>query len=107
MTDAYQQGREAYLRGDDISLNPYDERDDQFTEWEDGFYDDGDEDSGFSFGNKPDTPFRLHQSYEKPGSVKQVRCAKCGRSELEVGQGCYFTVIRCPVCKHEACIANG
>jgi len=36
MTDANDLGRDAYLRGDDISLNPYDERDAQHDEWEEG-----------------------------------------------------------------------
>ena len=62
---------------------------------------------GFSFGHKPETPFKLHQTYEKPGSVEQVRCAKCGRKELEVGQGSYFTVVRCPDCGHESCVHEG
>ena len=34
MTDAYQQGFEAYERGEDV--NPYDDRDAQLDEWEEG-----------------------------------------------------------------------
>jgi len=37
MTDANELGRAAYLRGDDISLNPYDVRDAQHDEWDDGY----------------------------------------------------------------------
>ena len=62
---------------------------------------------GFIFDNEPDKPFMLHQSYEKPGDTKQVKCAKCGRATLEVGQGRYYTVIRCPDCGHESCIHDG
>jgi len=62
---------------------------------------------GFSFGHDPDVAFELYQCYEKPGSTKQIKCAKCGRTTLEIGQGSYFTVIRCPNCKHEMCIHNG
>ena len=62
---------------------------------------------GFSFYNEPETPFKLHQCYEEPGSVKQVYCAKCGNKELEVGQGSYITVVRCAKCGHEADIHNG
>lgn len=61
----------------------------------------------FSFDNEPCEPFRLHQCYEKPGDTKLVKCGKCGCSELEVGTGSYFTVIRCPNCKIEACIHDG
>ncbi len=65
------------------------------------------ENEGFSFGNEPERPFALHQCYEKPGDTKQVKCARCGRTTLEVGQGSYYTVIRCPDCGHEYCIHNG
>lgn len=37
MSDAMKLGFEAYLRGDDISLNPYDERDEQHHEWGIGY----------------------------------------------------------------------
>ena len=62
---------------------------------------------GFLFNCKPETEFKEYQVYEHPGDTKSVKCAKCGRIELEVGQGSYFTVVRCPNCKHEACIHDG
>lgn len=62
---------------------------------------------GFSFGNEPEKPFKLHQCYEKPGDTKQVKCSKCGAGKLEVGTGSYYTVIRCPTCGHESCIHDG
>ncbi len=34
---AYSEGREAFFRGDDISLNPYDGYDAQWDEQEDGY----------------------------------------------------------------------
>ena len=37
--NAYEEGADAYYRGDDISMNPYDDRDAQFDEWEDGYSD--------------------------------------------------------------------
>jgi hypothetical protein len=37
MSDAYQLGEDAALRGDDVDMNPYDERDAQHDEWEDGY----------------------------------------------------------------------
>ena len=65
------------------------------------------EDEGFSFGHEPEKPFALYQCYEKLGDTKQVKCAKCGRTTLEVGCGSYLTVIRCPDCGHESCIHDG
>ena len=38
MTDAYEQGREAYYRGDEAELNPYDDADAQWEQWRDGFW---------------------------------------------------------------------
>ena len=37
MSDAERLGQDAYLRGDDIDLNPYDEADGQHDEWDDGY----------------------------------------------------------------------
>jgi len=37
ISDAYILGGQAYLRGDDESLCPYDESDAQFDEWHDGY----------------------------------------------------------------------
>jgi hypothetical protein len=36
---AYEEGQDARGRGDSLELNPYDERDAQWDEWEDGWYD--------------------------------------------------------------------
>lgn len=61
----------------------------------------------FLFDIESEIPFKLHQSYEQPGDTKLVVCSNCGTKELEVDSGSYFTVIRCPKCKCEACIHDG
>lgn len=55
----------------------------------------------------PEKPFRLHQTYDKPGSTRQIRCRWCGSTRFEVGQGSYYTVVRCPECGTEECIHDG
>jgi len=35
--DAYHEGIEAFERGDDFGMNPFDEEDAQYDEWEDGY----------------------------------------------------------------------
>ena len=37
--DAYQEGYEAFQRGDFPEMNPYDDRDAQYDEWEEGYRD--------------------------------------------------------------------
>ena len=37
MTDAYREGIDAFERGDYFDMNPFDERDAQHYEWEDGY----------------------------------------------------------------------
>ena len=37
MMDAYHEGMDAFGRGDDINLNPFDDLDAQYDEWEDGW----------------------------------------------------------------------
>ena len=37
MSDACDQGYEAYERGDSADMNPFDERDGQHDEWDDGY----------------------------------------------------------------------
>ncbi len=39
MSDAYNMGRDACLRGDDSGMNPFDDQDQQFYDWLDGWYD--------------------------------------------------------------------
>ena len=34
---AFEEGQDAYQRGDSLDLNPYDESDMQWDEWEDGY----------------------------------------------------------------------
>ena len=34
---AYEEGREAFYRDEEITTNPYDDHDGQYDEWEDGY----------------------------------------------------------------------
>lgn len=43
----YEEGQEAYFRGDSLEHNPYNGRDGQYKEWEAGFLDSADE---FGYG---------------------------------------------------------
>jgi len=53
-----------------------------------------------------DDSFQIGQIYDdRP--VTTLSCAKCGSDEFMVGQGSYFTAIRCPSCKWELCIHDG
>jgi hypothetical protein len=64
------------------------------------------EDENLTFLNEPSIPFKLHQSYEKSGDTKQIIC-KCGCKKFEVGQGSFFTVLRCLKCNIEQCVHDG
>ncbi|HUU53046.1 MAG TPA: hypothetical protein VMW44_00230 [Candidatus Bathyarchaeia archaeon] len=35
--DAYNEGIESFERGDTVDMNPFDDLDDQYAEWEDGW----------------------------------------------------------------------
>lgn len=39
MSDAYQLGQEAFERGEDMELNPYDDMDAQHDDWDFGWFD--------------------------------------------------------------------
>ena len=51
MSDAEDMGYEAYFRGDGSLMNPYDERDVQYDEWDDGYYQAKFSDSEHDIGN--------------------------------------------------------
>lgn len=53
-----------------------------------------------------DAPFHIGQSYESE-PAKTLRCLQCGGIEFNVGQGSYFTGIRCVTCGWEACVHEG
>ena len=44
-------GEDAYSRGDTMEMNPYDERDGQHDEWDDGFSQSEISDSEYDVGN--------------------------------------------------------
>jgi hypothetical protein len=50
--------------------------------------------------------FEIGQSYDKEAATT-LACAKCGSVEFNVGQGDYFTAIRCPICLWQLCIHDG
>ena len=54
--------------------------------------------------------FKLHTCYsdkEDVDATRQKRCSECGHNIFYVGQGSYFTVVRCLKCKTEECIHDG
>jgi len=53
-----------------------------------------------------DETFHIGQSYEKK-AAKVLECRKCGGREFNVGQGNFFTVIRCVKCEWELCVHDG
>lgn len=50
--------------------------------------------------------FTIKQSYDKEPPATLI-CIKCGGDNFVVGQGAYFTAIKCPVCGWEKCIHDG
>lgn len=50
--------------------------------------------------------FSIGQSYEKEFAQKLV-CKHCGSDKFFVGQGSYFTAIKCETCQYEICIHEG
>ena len=53
-----------------------------------------------------DETFHIGQSYENT-AAKTLECRHCGGREFNVGQGGYFTAIRCVRCEWEECIHDG
>lgn len=51
-------------------------------------------------------PFTIGQIYEDL-PARRLRCVGCGGTTFEVGQGDYYTAIRCPVCGWEKCAHEG
>jgi hypothetical protein len=53
-----------------------------------------------------DDEFVIGQSYEeKP--AQRMECLHCGGKQFIVGQGSYFTAIKCPTCLWEVSIHEG
>jgi hypothetical protein len=53
-----------------------------------------------------DEEFTIGQSYEEKPAQK-LQCKKCKSDKFIVGQGSYYTAIKCPVCLYEICIHEG
>ena len=51
-------------------------------------------------------PFHIGQCFEE-NKAQPIKCYKCGGGEFNVGQGIYYTAIRCMHCEWECCIHEG
>lgn len=60
-----------------------------------------------NFVSEVDEPiFHIGQCYEDT-AAKVLQCLHCGGRDFNVGQGNYFTAIRCKTCEWEVCIHDG
>lgn len=60
----------------------------------------------FVYEDKNSSLFHIGQCYEaEPARV--LRCKTCDSSQFRVGQGSYYTAIKCPTCGWEMCIHDG
>ncbi len=55
---------------------------------------------------KEEIEFNIGQSYEET-PARTLICKYCGGEEFKVGQGDYFTAIKCIKCEYEVCIHDG
>jgi ribosomal protein S27E len=53
-----------------------------------------------------DETFVIGQSYEEYAATT-LACKKCGNTAFRVGQGSYFTAIKCTECDWQLCIHEG
>ena len=53
-----------------------------------------------------DKTFKIGQCYEDQAATT-IACKKCGSHEFNVGQGSYFTAIKCVKCDWQICIHEG
>lgn len=82
------------------AVNTYTKERGVFNDFEDSdFTSLFDEDEG-------ESPFHIGQSYEKTAPRKLV-CKICGGDGFIVGQGPWFTAIKCLTCEWESCIHEG
>jgi len=56
--------------------------------------------------DEQDETFHIGQCYEEEAAATLV-CVKCDGKVFNVGQGSYFTAIRCVKCEWEVCIHDG
>ena len=66
----------------------------------------GEEQKGLLKYAGKEKPFHLGQEWEDE-KAKQVACSKCGGDQFHVGQGNFYTAIRCVTCKWEMGIHSG
>jgi ribosomal protein L37E len=50
--------------------------------------------------------FSIGQSYDET-PAKTLVCKRCGGNQFNVGQGGYFTAIKCVTCQYEVCVHDG
>lgn len=55
---------------------------------------------------KKDIEFNVGQSYEDE-NAKTLVCKHCESDQFKVGQGNYFTAVKCVNCEYEVCIHEG
>jgi len=57
---------------------------------------------------KPSTEdeFHIGQCYEEE-PASRLECKVCGSKQFIVGQGSYYTALKCPTCLWEICIHDG
>ncbi len=53
-----------------------------------------------------DNTFVIGQGYEER-PAKTIRCKNCKGTDFNVGQGSYYTAIRCTTCEWQVCIHEG
>lgn len=53
-----------------------------------------------------DDTFKIGQCYEEEAATT-LCCKKCGSHSFNVGQGSYFTAIKCINCDYQVCIHDG
>lgn len=50
--------------------------------------------------------FHIGQTYEDQ-PAQAIKCTRCGSDRFHVGQGSYYTAVKCPTCGWELCIHEG
>ena len=53
-----------------------------------------------------DDTFEIGQVYEQEAATT-LGCKKCGGTDFKVGQGSYYTAIKCVACGWQRCIHEG
>lgn len=59
------------------------------------------------FDRKKDGLFHNLNGDDKRDQLKTIYCKICGGKEFYVGQGSYFTALKCKKCNWEACVHDG